>query len=120
MIKRIKIKGYKSLADVDVELKPLTVLLGANASGKSNFLDAVRRASAIQIKQVTDCSRPDGIFRDRRDQGPGHRIIGRCHGQLAEFFGQRHLGDQAVNLFHEFPAGKRMVRFFMPFHSLQC
>jgi hypothetical protein len=87
-----------------------------------NFLYAVRRARAIQIKQVADCSRPDGIFRDRRDQGAGHGMIGRGHRQLAEFFGQRHLGDQAVNMFHEFPAlqCKPMLCFFMPFRSPQC
>lgn len=41
MIKRVKIKGYKSFRDVSLELKPLTVIFGPNASGKSNFLDAL-------------------------------------------------------------------------------
>lgn len=41
MIRRLRVKGYKSLADVDVELGPLTVLFGPNAAGKSNLLDAV-------------------------------------------------------------------------------
>ena len=35
MLKRIHIKGYKSLSDVAVELEPLTVLFGPNAAGKS-------------------------------------------------------------------------------------
>lgn len=41
MIKRIKIQGYKSFKDLNLELKPLTVIFGPNASGKSNFLDAL-------------------------------------------------------------------------------
>ncbi len=41
MISRLKIQGYKSLVDVEVELAPLTVVFGANAAGKSNLLDAV-------------------------------------------------------------------------------
>jgi predicted ATPase len=39
MIKQIHIKGYRSLADVNVELRPLNVLIGENGTGKSNFLD---------------------------------------------------------------------------------
>ena len=41
MIKRIKINGYKSFRDFSLELRPLTVILGPNAGGKSNFLDVI-------------------------------------------------------------------------------
>ena len=41
MITRVRIDGYKSLRDVDIALKPLTVVIGPNASGKSNLLDAM-------------------------------------------------------------------------------
>lgn len=47
MLKRIKIQGYKSLVDVEVYLQPLSVLFGPNASGKSNFLDALQLLSRI-------------------------------------------------------------------------
>lgn len=47
MLKRIRIQGYKSLHDVEVELQPLSVLFGANAAGKSNFLDALQLLSRI-------------------------------------------------------------------------
>ena len=47
MLKRVKIQGYKSLADVEVKLQPLTVLFGPNAAGKSNFLDALQLLSRI-------------------------------------------------------------------------
>jgi predicted ATPase len=47
MLKRVKIQGYKSLADVEVNLQPLSVLFGPNASGKSNFLDALQLLSRI-------------------------------------------------------------------------
>lgn len=42
MLTRIKVSGYKSLHDVDVELSELSVLFGPNAAGKSNFLDALQ------------------------------------------------------------------------------
>ncbi|MEW1721842.1 ATP-binding protein [Streptomyces sp. NPDC093109] len=41
MITRIDIDGYKSFDDFTLDLAPFTVLMGANASGKSNLLEAV-------------------------------------------------------------------------------
>jgi predicted ATPase len=40
-IRRVRIKNYKSIAECDVRLGPLTVLVGPNGAGKSNFLDAL-------------------------------------------------------------------------------
>ena len=47
MLKRIHIKGYKSLQDVEVDLCPLVVLFGPNAAGKSNLLDALQLLSKL-------------------------------------------------------------------------
>lgn len=47
MIRRIHIQRYKSLRDVDVTLKPLSVLFGPNAAGKSNFIDALQLLSRV-------------------------------------------------------------------------
>ena len=47
MIRRIHIQRYKSLRDVEVALKPLSVLFGPNAAGKSNFIDAIQLLSRI-------------------------------------------------------------------------
>ena len=52
MLKRVKIRGYKSLVDLELNLKPLCVLVGPNASGKSNFLDALQLLSRIAICQI--------------------------------------------------------------------
>ena len=41
-IKSIKVRNYRSLGDVNVDLSDLTVLVGANGTGKSNFLDVFR------------------------------------------------------------------------------
>ncbi len=35
---RIRIKGFKSIREMDLELRPLNILIGANGSGKSNFI----------------------------------------------------------------------------------
>ena len=42
MITRVRVKNFKSLADVDVTLGPLTALVGRNGAGKSAFLDCLR------------------------------------------------------------------------------
>jgi predicted ATPase len=42
MIKQIRIRNFRSLVDVTVDLDPLTVLIGRSGTGKSNFVDAIR------------------------------------------------------------------------------
>ena len=42
MITRIWARNFKSIKELDLELGPLTVLVGPNASGKSNVLDILR------------------------------------------------------------------------------
>lgn len=57
MLKRIHVRGFKSLTDVEVELSPLVVLLGPNAAGKSNFLEALSLISRL----VTQKTLADGF-----------------------------------------------------------
>ena len=47
MLKRIHIRGYKSLEDIEVRLPRLAVLFGPNAGGKSNLLDALQLLSRL-------------------------------------------------------------------------
>lgn len=42
MISELKIRNFKSLESVNLKLGHFNLLVGANASGKSNFLDALR------------------------------------------------------------------------------
>lgn len=73
MVRRAHIKGYKSLADVDVRLDPLTVLFGPNAAGKSNFLDALHLLSRMASESLlTDAFAPPyrGAVLDAFTLGP--------------------------------------------------
>ncbi|MGQ0663769.1 MAG: AAA family ATPase [Pseudomonadota bacterium] len=47
MLRSLKIKGFKSLADVDIVLPRMAVLFGPNTAGKSNLLDAVQALSRL-------------------------------------------------------------------------
>lgn len=42
MLQSLHLKDFKSFADEKISFSPLTVLVGANASGKSNLVDAIR------------------------------------------------------------------------------
>ena len=41
LLKRFGIQGFKRLRDIDLEMRPLMVMIGANGVGKSSFVDAL-------------------------------------------------------------------------------
>lgn len=45
-IDRLKISGFRRLADFELEMRPFTVLIGANSVGKTSFLDALSLLAA--------------------------------------------------------------------------
>lgn len=47
MLKRLAVRGFKSLQNVEVSFPRMTVLFGPNAAGKSNLLDAIQALSRI-------------------------------------------------------------------------
>ena len=47
MITRIEIDGFKSFKGFEMDFTPLTVIAGANASGKSNLFDAIQLLSRL-------------------------------------------------------------------------
>lgn len=57
MLTRLKVKGFKNLADVDVAFGPFTCVAGANGVGKSNLFDAITFLSAISHLPLIDAAR---------------------------------------------------------------
>ncbi len=77
-ITRIVLKNYKSIAVCDVQLQPLTFLVGRNGSGKSNFLDALRFVADALNSSLGHAIRDRGSINDvcRRSRGhPNHFSI---------------------------------------------
>jgi predicted ATPase len=52
MLKRLHVKGFKSIEDLAVEFSPLVVIFGPNAAGKSNLLDAQMLLSRIATERT--------------------------------------------------------------------
>lgn len=59
MIRRIRIQGFKSVLDAEVELGQVNVFIGANGIGKSNLLEAIGVLSAAVEGRVDDRSLKD-------------------------------------------------------------
>ena len=77
-IKRVILKNYKSIAACDVQLQPLSFLVGRNGSGKSNFLDALRFVADALNYSLEHAIRDRGGINDvcRRSRGhPNHFSI---------------------------------------------
>ena len=47
MLRRVVLTGFKSIKSMDLELKPLNVLIGANGAGKSNFVSFFKMLNEI-------------------------------------------------------------------------
>ena len=52
VLTRFRVQGFKSLLGVDIELAPLVVLMGPNAAGKSNLLEALLLLSRLATEQT--------------------------------------------------------------------
>ena len=68
MITRIEIDGFKTFENFELDLRPLTAVVGPNASGKSNLFDAIQLISALAEKDVRTAMKglrgePEEFFR---------------------------------------------------------
>jgi predicted ATPase len=51
-LKRVSIRGFRSIQDMDLELGPLNVLIGANGAGKSNFVSFFRMLNEMMAGRL--------------------------------------------------------------------
>lgn len=68
MLTRIEIDGFKTFEGFALDLKPLTAIVGPNASGKSNLFDAMRFISALAESDIRSAMKglrgePEEFFR---------------------------------------------------------
>ncbi len=58
---KIKISGYKSIQDLELDLRPINILIGANGSGKTNFLSFFEFLRNIYVQNLRRYAAERGI-----------------------------------------------------------
>lgn len=71
-IRKVTLGNYRSIAQCEVELGSVTFLVGANGSGKSNFLDALRLISDALNRSLDHALRDRGGLEEVRRRSGGH------------------------------------------------
>jgi predicted ATPase len=71
-ITQVLLENYKSIPRCRVPLGPLTFLVGANGSGKSNFLDALRFVTDALRSSLDHALRDRGGIKEVRLRSSGH------------------------------------------------
>lgn len=75
-IERLSLVNYKSIARCDVELGPLTVVVGRNGSGKSNFVDSLHFVTDALLNSLEYAIRKRGGIKSvTRRRGGTHVCI---------------------------------------------
>jgi predicted ATPase len=69
---RVVLRNYKSIATCDVALGPLTYLVGANGSGKSNFVDALHLVRDALTGSLDNALSERGGLSEVRRRSSGH------------------------------------------------
>ena len=73
MLSSVTIENFKSYRKATLKLAPLTVLIGANASGKSNAIEALRLLSWIAEGKRRGTIRHDLLEKERAIPGGNRR-----------------------------------------------
>jgi predicted ATPase len=69
---RVVVRNYKSIGSCDVRLQPLTYLIGANGSGKSNFIDALHLVRDALVGSLDNALSERGGLAEVRRRSSGH------------------------------------------------
>lgn len=70
LIDKIRIKNFRALKDIEINLKPVTILVGANNSGKTTLLRALNSVLGITRSQINQ----DDLFVDKEGNKSSNEI----------------------------------------------
>jgi predicted ATPase len=119
MLQSFTIKDFKSYSEATLKLSPLTVLVGANASGKSNALEAIRflswlaqgqKLSSLQYKVNQDEQVVRGSIKDLFRHNAPRFSLGCTLEEQADLFisfdyrvnDELHISEEICNYINEF------------------
>lgn len=69
---RVVLRNYKSIGSCDIQLGALTFLIGANGSGKSNFIDALHLVRDALVGSLDNALSERGGLSEVRRRSSGH------------------------------------------------
>lgn len=72
-LREVRIRNFKSISRCAVAFRPVTLLVGRNGSGKSNFLDALRFVTEGLQTSLDFAIRQRGGIDYVRRRSTGHR-----------------------------------------------
>ncbi|NQS97454.1 MAG: AAA family ATPase [candidate division Zixibacteria bacterium] len=109
-IKRIRVKNFKSFKDLDLELGKFNVIIGANASGKSNFLAIFKFLKDIVIYDLENAVSLQGGCEYLRNLNIGksdnlYLEIEGIHGYQAPIPGKENFSFRVADLLYSFCLG---------------
>ncbi|NMC34832.1 MAG: AAA family ATPase [Veillonellaceae bacterium] len=97
ILNRLVLRGYKSIKDVALELRPLNVLIGANGAGKSNLVSFIKMLNEMmggRLQQfIAGAGRAQGILHF------GPKVTPQLEAML-EFHVENGLDTYHMRLFH--------------------
>ncbi|MCP4546705.1 MAG: AAA family ATPase [bacterium] len=131
MIRRLSVKNFKSIRDASLDLERLTVVIGANGSGKSNLIKAVEFLAAVAADDLADAVRkhggPSGLLPKALGNGELHSsklgfsyqvILPPLAGQKASDGLPLAPVDHSFNVIFPKSGGPRLSRGELTFHDV--
>jgi predicted ATPase len=97
MLRRIILKGFKSIKAMDLELRPLNVLIGANGAGKSNLVSFFTMINEMMGERLQQYIGTSGRAQSLLYYGP--KVTPQLEAHL-EFEGDNGLNTYDLRLFH--------------------
>ncbi|MGH9799882.1 MAG: AAA family ATPase, partial [Blastocatellia bacterium] len=104
MLQRISLKGFKSIKEMDLELRALNVLIGANGAGKSNLVSFFKMLNEMMAGRLQQCIGTSGRAQSLLHFGP--KVTPQMEARL-EFEVNNGMDTYAMRLFHA--AGDTLV-----------
>jgi predicted ATPase len=79
MLRELQVRGYRSLRDVSLELSPLTVVIGANGTGKTNLYQSLQLLAfaaqgSLAQSLAAQGGLPSAMWAGERRKQESHRI----------------------------------------------
>jgi predicted ATPase len=104
ILKKIEIHGYRSIKSASLELRPLNVLIGANGSGKSNFVSFFKLLNEMMGERLQEYIGMSGRAQSMLHFGP--KVTPQIQAEL-EFAAETAVDWYSMRLFHA--AGDTLV-----------